>query len=62
MYIKVPVIYWAIFVTLVGYLIYTGANKDSPGRDFSRQISTVFGTFLKKYLRYRNFIYLIGKP
>ena len=42
--------------------VYTGANKDPPGRDFLRQISTVFGTFLKNYLRYRNFIYLIGKP
>ena len=41
---------------------YTGANKGPPGRDFLRQISTVFGTFLKKYLRYRTFIYLIGKP
>ena len=24
--------------------------------------STVLGNFLKKYLRYRSFIYLIGKP
>ena len=42
--------------------LYIGARKDLPGRDFLRQILTGFGTFLKKYLRYRNFIYLIGKP
>ena len=43
-------------------MIYTGARKDPPGRDFLRQISMVFGNFLKKYLRYRNFMYLIWKP
>ena len=42
--------------------LYTHKKKYWPGRDFSRQISTVLGNFLKKYLRYRSFIYLIGKP
>ena len=58
---------------MIGALYITGKNifwsthtlpqkKYPPGRDFLRQISTVFGNFLKKYLRYRNFIYLDGKP
>ena len=43
-------------------ITYTHKKKYWPSRDFSRQISTVLGNFLKKYLRYRSFIYLIGKP
>ena len=42
--------------------MYTHKKKYWPGRDFWRQISTVFGNFLEKYLRYREVIYLIGKP
>ena len=41
---------------------YSPTKKYPSGRDFLRQISTVFGNFLKKYLRYRKVIYLIGKP
>ena len=41
---------------------YTPTKKYPGSRDFLRQISTVFGNFLKKYLRYREVIYLIGKP
>ena len=42
--------------------LYTPTKKYPGSRDFLRQISTVFGNFLKKYLRYREVIYLIGKP
>ena len=42
--------------------MYTPTKKYPAGRDFLRQISTVFCNFLKKYLRYREVIYLIGKP
>ena len=42
--------------------LYTPTKKYPSSRNFLRQISTFFGNFLKKYLRYRNFIYLVGKP
>ena len=41
---------------------YTPTKKYPGSCDFLRQILTVFGNFLKKYLRYREVIYLIGKP
>ena len=47
-------------LSIVG--MYTHKKKYWPGRNFLRQILTVFGNFLKKYLRYREVIYLIRKP
>ena len=42
--------------------MYTQTRKYRTDRDFLRKISTDFGHFLKKYLRYRKVIYLFGKP
>ena len=53
---------WNFLLAMNSLTGYTPTKKYPGSRDFLRQISTVFGNFLKKYLRYREVIYLIGKP